>query len=230
MTYAYKEMKYNEYLHLQEACHGFHDIEDRKQLINELILLSTFAIRDEVRDGIPAAVSDLTQNKIQVYMVTGDSLETAKKIALDSGIILEQDLADPYCAITGEDFEKISGRAQLARSKTGNVRPVILRENMLQFSDLHKRIKVIARCSPYHRFCLVAALQSISGRVACTGESIDDVQALKYANVGLCMGSGCNVAKQSSDIIIEEDQFATILRANQWGRNVTSSVRKFIQF
>lgn len=100
----------------------------------------------------------------------------------------------------------------------------------MHFSDLHKRIKVIARCSPYHRFCLVAALQSISGRVACTGESIDDVQALKYANVGLCMGHGCNVAKQSSDIIIEEGQFATILRANQWGRNVTSSVRKFIQF
>lgn len=79
----------------------------------------------------------------------------------------------------------------------------------------------MARCTPEHKFALVSALQSIMGRVACTGESIGDVKALKWANVGLCMGSGCNVAKMAADIIIEEDQFKTIYRANQWGRNVS---------
>jgi len=102
MSYAYKEMNYKAYLELQKEWHGFHDIEDRKKLINELCYLCTFVIRDEVRDGIPEAVNDLVQNKIQVYMVTGDSVETAKKIALDSGIISAAEMQDPNCVITGE--------------------------------------------------------------------------------------------------------------------------------
>lgn len=131
MSYAYKEMKYNEYLQLQDACHGFHEAEDRKNLVNSLIYLCTFVIRDEVREGIPEAVSDLVQNKIQVYMVTGDSIETAKKIALDSGIISIAESQDPNCVITGEQLEEITGKPLLGRSKvTGNTRHIIPKENI----------------------------------------------------------------------------------------------------
>ena len=163
----------------------------------------------------------ICNSKIWIRILTGDSLETAKKIALDTGIITEQDAQSPYCVMTGEALHEMTGSMMDVVLKNGQKRAMMKDTNREKFKKYHQEIKVVARCSPYHKFCLIVALQSLGGRVACTGESIQDIQALNTADVGLCMGSGCTVAKEAADIIIEEDKFQTIFRANQWGRNVS---------
>jgi magnesium-transporting ATPase (P-type) len=225
-------MDYEEFERLNQQFNGFERGQDRYRLINNLNYLTTFFIRDDVRDGIKEQVSQLSfDSDIQIRMCTGDSVQTATCIALQANIINEHEIKNQqYCVITGEQLMELTGEVNVGKTFTNRQTNTISAKNKETIKTIHKQIKVVARCTPEHKFALVSALQSIMGRVACTGESIGDVKALKWANVGLCMGSGCNVAKMAADIIIEEDQFKTIYRANQWGRNVSQSVRKFLQF
>lgn len=92
-------------------------------------------------------------------------------------------------------------------------------------------MKVLARATPEDKFALVAGIQELGGVVAMTADGINDAQALKKANVGFCMGlAGQEVAKDSADVIILDDNFRSVYRAAQYGRNIYDNVRKFIQF
>lgn len=92
-------------------------------------------------------------------------------------------------------------------------------------------MKVIGRCEPEDKFAMIVGIQENSGCVAMTADGINDARALKQANVGFAMGKeGCEVAKESSDIVILDDNFASVFRAVQYGRNLYDNIRKFIQF
>lgn len=91
-------------------------------------------------------------------------------------------------------------------------------------------MKIIARCTSEDRFILVSGIKQKGGLVGMTGDSIADAEALRKSDVGLCMGSGCDVAKDNSDLVILDNDFVSIHRAIKWGRAIFDNVRKFLQF
>lgn len=99
-----------------------------------------------------------------------------------------------------------------------------------QFDTCKKTVKVIARCSSKDKFIFISGINQRGGLVGMTGHSISDCEALKKANVGFCMGSGCDVAKDSSDLVILDDDFESIHSSIMWGRSIFDNVRKFLQF
>lgn len=95
---------------------------------------------------------------------------------------------------------------------------------------MKKKVRVIARCTSEDKFVFVCGIKQKGGLVGMTGDSISDAEALKKADVGFCMGSGCDVAKDNSDLVILDDDFKSIHTAIKWGRSIFDNVRKFIQF
>lgn len=103
--------------------------------------------------------------------------------------------------------------------------------NLKKFRELKTKLKVMARSSPLDKFALVTALQDTNEVVAVTGDGTNDAPALKKADVGFSMGgAGTDVARSASDIILLDDNFASIIHALKWGRNIFDNVRKFMQF
>jgi len=98
------------------------------------------------------------------------------------------------------------------------------------FDDVKKKLKIVARATAEDRFLLVSGIKQKGGLVGMTGDSIADAEALRKADVGLCMGSGCDVAKENSDLVILDNDFVSIHRAIKWGRAIFDNVRKFLQF
>ncbi|THU64608.1 hypothetical protein C4D60_Mb01t28250 [Musa balbisiana] len=176
---------------------------------DDLILLAIVGIKDPCRPGVKAAVDLCTRAGIKVRMVTGDNLRTAKAIALECGILTDANAQEPVI-IEGKTF----------RTKTDAERDAIA-----------EKITVMGRSSPSDKLLLVQALRKRDHVVAVTGDGTNDAPALHEADIGLSMGiQGTEVAKESSDIIILDDNFASVVKVVRWGRSVYANIQKFIQF
>ncbi|CAD5191787.1 unnamed protein product [Musa acuminata subsp. malaccensis] len=176
---------------------------------DDLILLAIVGIKDPCRPGVKAAVDLCTRAGIKVRMVTGDNLRTAKAIALECGILGDANAQEPVI-IEGKTF----------RTKTDAERDAIA-----------EKITVMGRSSPSDKLLLVQALRKRGHVVAVTGDGTNDAPALHEADIGLSMGiQGTEVAKESSDIIILDDNFASVVKVVRWGRSVYANIQKFIQF
>ncbi|RKO86789.1 E1-E2 ATPase-domain-containing protein, partial [Blyttiomyces helicus] len=170
-----------------------------------LILLAVIGIQDPIRPEVPDAVRSCKNAGIVVRMVTGDNVGTARTIARECGILSEGGLV-----MEGPEFRKLS------------------EAEMDQFVP---RLQVLARSSPLDKQVLVKALKRLGETVAVTGDGTNDAPALRSADVGFSMGiAGTEVAKEASDVVILDDNFASIVKAVIWGRSVYDSVRKFLQF
>ncbi|KAJ3278321.1 hypothetical protein HK104_002450, partial [Borealophlyctis nickersoniae] len=173
---------------------------------HSLILLATVAIQDPVRPEVPDAVKNCQSAGITVRMVTGDNLATASTIARECGILTDSN----QIVMEGPQFRSLT--------------PEML-------DQVIPRLRVLARSSPLDKQVLVKALKRLGQTVAATGDGTNDAPALKGADVGFAMGiAGTEVAKEASDIVILDDNFASIVKAVLWGRSVYDSVRKFLQF
>ena len=183
---------------------------DRNQAVFEPIfkdmaVLGIFGIQDPLRAGVSDAVHRCQRAGVFVRMVTGDNIITAKAIAQECGIYTPGGIA-----IEGPKFRKLSTR---------------------QMNQIIPRLQVIARSSPEDKKILVNQLKKLGETVAVTGDGTNDAQALKNADVGFAMGiTGTEVAKEASDIILMDDNFASIVKAMAWGRTVSDAVKKFLQF
>ncbi len=178
-----------------------------KQTGKGLTFQGIVAISDPVRKEVPAAVRECLDAGIDVKIVTGDTLGTAKEIGRQVGLWTEKDCDN--CVITGPEFEALSDE------------------------ELSKRVnslKIIARARPMDKKRLVEALQAQHQVVAVTGDGTNDAPALKAAHVGLSMGDGTNVAKEASDITIIDNSFRSIGRAVMWGRSLYQNIQRFILF
>ncbi|KAJ6812420.1 calcium-transporting ATPase 8, plasma membrane-type-like [Iris pallida] len=143
-------------------------------------------------------------------MVTGDNLQTAKAIALECGILDSNAEATEPNLIEGKTFRAMSEKAREA---------------------IAEKISVMGRSSPNDKLLLVQALKRRGHVVAVTGDGTNDAPALHEADIGLAMGiSGTEVAKESSDIVILDDNFASVVKVVRWGRSVYANIQKFIQF
>ncbi|KAG0623275.1 hypothetical protein M758_3G161600 [Ceratodon purpureus] len=172
---------------------------------DDLILMGIVGIKDPCRNGVREAVERCQKAGVQVRMVTGDNKFTAKAIAQECGILKEDGIV-----VEGPDFRTWD-------------------EDRLD-RDL-ARLCVMARSSPTDKLKLVKALKARGNVVAVTGDGTNDAPALHEADIGLSMGiAGTEVAKESSDIIILDDNFTSVVKVVRWGRSVYSNIQKFIQF
>ncbi|KAH3757734.1 calcium-translocating P-type ATPase [Pelomyxa schiedti] len=180
--------------------------EYEKELETNLGVVFLAGIKDPVRPEVPPAVAKCQRAGIIVRMVTGDNIETAKQIARECGIIQSED----DVAIEGPVYRELPP----------DKRRII--------SD---KLRVMARSSPQDKFVLVKTLKDLDHVVAVTGDGTNDAPALKESNIGFSMGiTGTEVSKEASAIILMDDNFASIVKAAMWGRNVYDSIRKFLQF
>ena len=208
-----------------------------------LICLGIFGIQDPVRDEVPEAVLRCHQAGINVRMVTGDNLITAKAIAKKCNIFSEE---RGDIAMLGPDFTNMVGGvicqtcrtamcgcatdAKTAELEGKNLRLDVIGD-MAAFERIWRRLQVLARSQPSDKYVLVTALKQLGQVVAVTGDGTNDAPALKKADVGLAMGiTGKEVAKQAADIVMLDDNFQCIVQAVKWGRNVYSNIRRFLQF
>ena len=171
-------------------------------LTKGLTLLAAVCLFDPIREGAREAVRTLKRAGVQVVMMTGDGRETAVRIAREVGILA----ADGVCLEGGE-------LAAMSDEEVSAVLP---------------RLAVISRALPADKSRLVRLSAEAGLVVGMTGDGINDAPALKAADVGFAMGSGTQVAKEAGDVVILDDDLASIARAVLYGRTIFKSIRKFI--
>ncbi|XP_044463633.1 calcium-transporting ATPase 8, plasma membrane-type-like isoform X2 [Mangifera indica] len=177
---------------------------------DDLVLLAIVGIKDPCRPSVKDAVRLCQIAGVKVRMVTGDNIQTAKAIALECGILTSEADATERNIIEGKNFRALSDA---------------------QREEISEKISVMGRSSPNDKLLLVQALRKRAHVVAVTGDGTNDAPALHEADIGLAMGiQGTEVAKESSDIIILDDNFASVVKVVRWGRSVYANIQKFIQF
>lgn len=170
----------------------------------ELIFLGLVAMIDPPRPEVAAAVATCRVAGIRPLMITGDHPLTASYIARELGITQDG------VVVTGAELDGVSDAA---------------------LPKLVARSNVFARVSPEHKLKIVAALRSQGHVVAMTGDGVNDAPALKQADIGVAMGiTGTDVAREASDIVLRDDNFATIVAAVEEGRVIYDNLRRFVKF
>ena len=172
---------------------------------DNLILVSMVAIRDDVRAEVPHAVARMGRAGIHVIMITGDILDTARAIAVDSGIIN----SDDDVALTARELDSMTDA---------------------QIKQILYKLKVVARAVPRTKLRLVKIAQEMNLCIGMCGDGTNDAPALRRADVGFAMGSGTDVCKEAGDIIITDDNFVSIADAVLFGRTFSNNITKFLMF
>jgi Ca2+-transporting ATPase len=170
------------------------------------VLAGLVGIADPLRQGVTESLDTCRRAGVEVTMVTGDEVGTARAIARQSGILR----SDDDLVLTSGDLAQLSDE---------------------ELQERAPRIRVLARSHPLDKLRLVRALKEGGTRVvAVTGDGINDTPALKAADVGLAMGTGHEVAREASDIVLVDDNFASIVTGVRWGRALYQNIQRFLQF
>ncbi|MCM1052612.1 MAG: calcium-translocating P-type ATPase, PMCA-type [Ruminococcus sp.] len=175
---------------------------NKKESLENLVFIGLIAIKDELREEAKEGVSLIRSAGINMIMITGDAKETATSIAKEVGLLDNGDLV-----LTSNELNNMSDDA--IKSKLSS-------------------IKVISRALPQDKSRLVRIIEEMDLVVGMTGDGVNDAPALKKADVGFAMGSGTEVAKEASDIVILDDNILSISKAILYGRTIFKSIRKFI--
>jgi magnesium-transporting ATPase (P-type) len=178
--------------------------EADESIERDLVLAGLVGILDPARPEAAVAIGDAQRAGIRLIMITGDHPLTAQRIAGDLG------LAPKGAAVlTGLQLEDLDDAA---------------------FARAVREVSVYARVAPKHKLRIVDALQADGGVVAMTGDGVNDAPALKSADIGVAMGTGTDVTKESAKMILADDNFATIVQAVREGRGIFDNIRKFLRY
>lgn len=175
-----------------------------KRVENGLTFAGLVSIRDPPEPNAKGSIELCRDAGIKVVMITGDNEITARVIATELGMMSSKDIV-----LTGSQLDKMS------------------EQDLLKIID---HVAVFARTTPEHKMKIVTLFQKEGHIVAMTGDGVNDAPALKKADIGVAMGSGTEVAKEASEIVLLDDNFTTIVNAVREGRAIYSNIRKFIYF
>ena len=173
---------------------------DLVKLVTALNYLGLAAIRDPIRPDVKETIKLTKSAGIKVLMITGDHILTAKAIGLELGL-----RTGGEAVVTGAELDEMTDQ-QLAK----------------RFATL----EIVARVNPVHKMRIINAWQKLGAVVAMTGDGVNDAPALKTADIGVALGSGTDVAKEASDLILLDDGFPTITAAVAEGRTAFANIRK----
>ncbi len=179
----------------------------------DLIFAGLLGIMDPPRPEAIEAISDCQKAGINVVMITGDHKDTATAIAMELGIlprdyyIHEENYNNSI--LTGQELEDLTDE---------------------EYNAIAKDIKVYARVYPEQKRRIIEVLQNHGEIVSMTGDGVNDAPALKKASIGVAMGSGTDVTKESADMIIQDDNFATIVSSIKEGRTIFDNIKRFLKF
>ena len=177
--------------------------EDKDALESNLIYVGLVGMMDPPRKEAEEAVALCEKAGIKVVMITGDNKDTASAIASEIGILKDDQV------LSGSDLDRIDDD---------------------NFKKIVRDVSVYARVFPEQKVRILEALRSMGLVVAMTGDGVNDAPALKNAAIGVAMGSGTDVAKESSDMILQDDNFATIVEAVKEGRTIFDNIKRFVKF
>ncbi len=170
----------------------------------ELVFLGLIGMIDPPREEAKASVARAKSAGIRPLLITGDHPKTASVIAKELGLVQDDKV------ITGGELERLSETA---------------------LDDTVKQISVYARVSPEHKLKIVKALQRDASVVAMTGDGVNDAPALKTADIGIAMGlTGTDVSREAADMVLADDNYASIIAAVEEGRAIFSNIRKFLRY
>lgn len=176
-----------------------------KSYEEKLVFVGLIAMMDPPRPEVKGAIDTCKKAGINTVMITGDHKETANAIALQLGLAEKESLS-----LSGDEVEKMSDA---------------------DLKDIVKNTKVYARVSAEHKLRIIRAWRELGEVVAMTGDGVNDAPALKEADIGLAMGiTGTDVAKEASDIVITDDNFASIVNAVEEGRGIYDNIKKFVSY
>lgn len=200
MAFAYKELDPKVENDYQKEVKPGLDIE------SNLTFAGLMAMRDAPRPEVPLAIKKCKEAGIKVIMITGDAGRTALSIAKKIGLCNGHPLV-----IENIELDNMSDEALI---------------NKFRSEEL-----IFARMTPLHKIRIVSVLEGIGEKVAVTGDGVNDAPALKKAHIGIAMGSsGTDVAREAADIVLLDDNFASIVNAIEEGRSVFENIRKFITY
>jgi P-type Ca2+ transporter type 2C len=189
----------------EKPLNGIFDANSNEETENDYIFLGFAGMIDPVRAGVADAIRLVQQAGIRVVMLTGDQINTARAIAHELHLSEGEDVFALHSDdLAGSDNEKITQMANKAH--------------------------VFARVTPEDKLRIVEALQKAGEIVAVTGDGVNDAPALKRADIGIAMGmQGTEVAKEAADVVLTDDNFATLVKAIEGGRAIYSNITKFVQ-
>ncbi len=177
-----------------------------KENDGKCIFIALVVLKDKLRKGVRESVAEMQSAGVQVVMITGDGKETAAAIAEE-------------CGILQRDFkEGIITRDELSKMTDDELKRII------------PNLRVVARALPSDKTRLVRISQELNLVVGMTGDGINDAPSLKLSDIGFAMGSGTDIAKGASDIVILDNSFKAITKTVLYGRTIFKSIRKFISF
>ena len=193
LAFAHKELE------------GQYNDEEQDEVEQVLIYDGFVVISDPLSSDVYESIRNCRSAGIEVKMLTGDNIRTARAIANELHM-----LDDDHIAVEAADIEKLTDE---------------------ELKETLKKIQVIARSTPLVKMRVVKLLKEQGNVVAVTGDGINDAPAIKHADVGIAMGiAGTDVTKEASDMVLLDDSFSTIIKAVQWGRGIYENFKRFIQF
>jgi P-type Ca2+ transporter type 2C len=181
------------------------DLADKEGLEKDLIFAGLVGMMDPPREEAKNAIATAKKAGIKVVMITGDHKDTAVAIAREIGIADGKEIV----ALTGSDLDNLSDH---------------------EFENMVNDVSVYARVFPEQKVRIVETLKKTGNVASMTGDGVNDAPALKKAAIGVAMGSGTDVAKESADMLLQDDNFATIIKAVREGRTIFDNIRRFVRF
>jgi Ca2+-transporting ATPase len=173
--------------------------------LDDLIFVGLAGITDPPREGVKEAIEEVLGSKVKVVMITGDSKETAIAITKELNFYDEKGIA-----LSGAELEEMSNE---------------------ELSEKVDRVNVFYRATPEHKMKIVRAYKNRGHIVSMTGDGVNDAPALKIADIGVAMGgAGTDVAKEASEMVLVDDNFATIVAAIEEGKSIFNNIKNFLRF